>query len=290
MSKKLWVAITAHKPLQRIDCLINLLRGYMEYPYRFTTNIYIDYDSQEDVDLLIESLREFKKLNINIIVADPAYEGWYLTWAHKIDLARAILDRKADYYIYTENDMLMTYDNFKYYLKWKPVLAKYNLEPGFVRYEVKFNKKIPFDNYYKYSLTKETPNVWSNVGYTVPNFLVVDHSVNFFVALANPYYGAMILDQRDGEMYIRSDSYDINKSYGKVGVRNWPVADRSSMGLAFENPPFNFEHRRCVPVRKVHEQYEILDCGLIRHDDDKYAKTLMTDLDSVICCKSMLCI
>jgi len=290
MSKKIWVAITAHKPLERIDCLVNLLRGYMEFPFTFETNIYIDYGSQDDVEILETLLSEFSKLNIQVKVASPGYEGWFLTWAHKTDLALAILNKKADYYIYTENDMLMTYDNFKYYLKWKPVLAKYELEPGFVRYEKKYNKKIPFDNYYRYSLTKETPNVWSTQGYKVPNVLVVDHSVSFFVALANPYYGAMILNQEDGYYYIRSDSYDPQKSYEKVGVRNWPIADRSSMGLAFENPPFGFEHRRCVPVRKVKDHYEILPCGLICHDDDKYTKNLLCDPDLLICCESMLTI
>lgn len=286
MEKKIWVAITAHKPLERTDCLINLLRNYTEYPFDFNVNIYIDYDSQDDVETLELVLQEFKKLNIQIKVADPGYEGWYLTWAHKTDLALAILNNKADYYIYTENDMLMTYENFKYYLKWSPVLKKYNLEPGFVRYEIQEGKKIPFDNYYVHSLTKETPNVWSDRGYVVPNVLVVDHEVNFFVALANPYYGAMILDQRSGEKYIRSDSYDPQKSYEKVGVRNWPIADRSSMGLAFEEVPFGFEHRRCVPVRKIRDNYEILDRGLICHDDNKYSQSL--NRDSLICCKSML--
>jgi hypothetical protein len=290
MLKRIWAAITAHKPLERIDCLINLLRGYMEFPFSFEINIYIDYASQDDIEVLEVTLSEFKKLNLQIKVASPAYEGWYLTWAHKTDLAQAILNNKADYYIYTENDMLMNYENFKYYLKWKPALAKYKLEPGFVRYEKKYDKKIPFDNYHKYSLTKETPNVWSDQGYKVPNLLVVDYSVSFFVALANPYYGAMILDQNEGEQYIRSDSYDPHKSYEKVGIRNWPIADRSSMGLAFESPPPGFQHRRCVPVRKVKDHYEILDCGLICHDDDKYTKNLQNDSDLLICCASMLTI
>jgi hypothetical protein len=92
MSKKIWVAITAHKPLERVDCLVNLLRGYMEFPFTFETNIYIDYDSQDDVEILETLLSEFSKLNLQIKVASPGYEGWFLTWAHKTDLALAILN------------------------------------------------------------------------------------------------------------------------------------------------------------------------------------------------------
>jgi len=288
MSKKLWIAITANNPLQRVDPLLTVLRGYADFPCDIYVKIYIDYASQNDVDTLYGILEEFKGLNIEIKVASPGYHGWYLTWAHKTDLALAILNREADYYIYSENDMLLTYENFKYYLKWKPVLSKYQLEPGFVRYEQKQYKKVPFDNYYVYSLTKETPNVWDTRGFTVPNVLVVDYDVDFFVQLANPYYGAMILDQADGEVYIRSDSYDPEKSYAKVGVRNWPIADRSSMGLTFENPPFNFEHRRCVPVKKKQDNYEILPCGLVLHEGTKYSDLIPCSVDSLISCDRML--
>lgn len=288
MTKKLWVAVTANKPLQRVDPLLDVLREYAKYPCDTSVNIYVDYDSQDDVEVLYETLQEFKNLNIDIKVASPGYFGWYLTWAHKTDLALAILNKKADYYIYSENDMLLTYENFKYYRKWKPVLSRYKLEPGFVRYEQNKDKKVPFDNHYVYSLTKETPNIWTTRGFTVPNVLVVDYEIDFFVQLANPYYGAMILDQSDGEEYIRSDSYDPEKSYAKVGVRNWPIADRSSMGLAFESPPFNFEHRRCVPVKKRHENYEILDCGLVQHEGTKYSSAFLDKGTELICCKKML--
>lgn len=288
MSKKIWVAITAHNPLERLNPLINVLTEYQKFPHKICANIYVNYEAQDDVPTLESVLEQFDKLKINVKVASPEYQNWYLTWAHKTDLALAILNREADFYIYQENDVLIRRDNFDYYMKWKPVLGRYNLEPGFALFESFEGKRIPIGNYERWSLIKETPNVWHNIGFTVPKILVVDHEVDFFIQLGSPYYCGMILDQRDGELYIRSNSFDPEKSYLKTGIRNWPIADRSSMGLAFEYLPPNFEHRRCVPVFKKKDHYEILEFGLIRHDDNKYSKQFKERDEDLLCVEEML--
>jgi hypothetical protein len=288
MTKKLWVAITAHNPLVRLNPLINVLSEYEKFPHNVTVYIYVNYEAQNDVETLESVLTQFKNIKTEIKVASPDYSGWFLTWAHKTDLALAILNRVADYYIYQENDVLIRKDNFDYFVKWKPVLERYGLEPGFGLYENLDGRRIPIGNYERWNLSKETPNVWHNIGFTVPKILVVDFEVDFFIQLGSPYYCGMILNQRDGDLYIRSDSFDPQKSYPKTGIRNWPIADRSSMGLAFEYLPQNYEHRRCVPVAKRNDHYEILEFGLIRHDDDKYSKQFKEKEKDLIYVEEML--
>lgn len=286
--KKLWVAITAHSPLSRIDPLINVVRAYNDFICDVCINIYVDYDSQDCVEDLAKIIETVSQKEVEIKVASPVYENWYLTWAHKNDLAIEVLNNRADFYVYQENDMILTWENFIYWARWKPRLNQLGLEPGFVRYEVYEGKRIAFDNYFSYSLSKETPNIWGVKGFTVPKILVVDREIHFFVQLANPYYGAMILDQTDADAYIRSDSYDPEKSYAKVGIRNWPIADRSSMGLAFENVPQGYEHRRCVPMRKDTGGYKLHPSGLIRHDDLKYSPKLKELHGSLLDCDYLL--
>jgi hypothetical protein len=286
--KKVWVAITAHSPLSRIDPLLNVVRAYNAFVCDVCIYVYVDYASQACVEDLLKILKTVSIKTVEIKVAYPEYENWYLTWAHKTDLALAVLNRAADFYIYQENDMVLLWENFVYWARWKPRLAQLGLEPGFVRYELFENKKIAFDNYFPYSLSRETPNIWGPVGFTVPKLLVVDREVHFFVQLANPYYGAMILDQSDAEVYIRSDSCDPEKSYAKVGIRNWPIADRSSLGLAFESVPSGFEHRRCVPVQKKDGVYKLHSDGLIKHDDLKYSPKLKELHGTLLDCDYLL--
>ena len=98
-----------------------------------------------------------------------------------------------------------------------------------------------------------------------------------FTSLGNPYNGMMILDQHDADIYVESDSSDPLKSYAKTGKRNWPIADRSSMGLAFENVPEGHEHRRVVPLAMDGDCLSIPDFALIEHLDNKYSSALSSD-------------
>lgn len=287
--KKLWVAITAHNPLNRVDCLLSVIQQYLEYEMDVDIFIYVNNEAQEDVPALSEYLEPYgTQLNLNIVVAGPEYQGWALTWAHKTDLVLACMNYRYDYYIYQENDMLLTWDNFKYWVRWRPRLARLGLEPGFIRYENHDQGKIPFDNHYEYSLTSETPNVWSERGFTVPKVLVVDHEIKFFVQVANPYYGAMILDKFGAVKYVKSQSMDVRGSCLVVSYRNWPLADRSSMGLAFEDVPATHEHTRCIPVVEHNGRYEPHEAALICHNDTKYSVELSEKLPKLVTCKTML--
>ena len=104
LDKKLWVAITAHNPLSRLECLIGVVREYSSCPCDVFINVYINYDAQDSTELLKSILERVSTKTIEIKVASPGYENWYLTWAHKTDLALAVLNRAADFYIYMSTD------------------------------------------------------------------------------------------------------------------------------------------------------------------------------------------
>jgi hypothetical protein len=289
--KKLWVAITAHEPMARLGSLFKVLKLYTEYELKVSVFLFVNYEAQEQVPQLSSLLRPFlDQIDIEIVVANPEHTGWWLTWAHKPDLTVACMRREYDYFIYQENDMLLTWDHFKYWMRWKPRLAELGLEPGFIRYELFGGKKIPFDNHYRYSLTEKTPNVWSERGFTVAKQLVIDHEIRFFASLGSPYYAAMILDVDDAIKYVKSASMDPVRSVELVSYRNWPLADRSSMGLAFETPPYGYEHRRCVPVIEKNGVYMPHDCCLLQHDDVKYSTELSNKVGNLITCDTMLTI
>jgi hypothetical protein len=46
------------------------------------------------------------------------------------------------------------------------------------------------------------------------------------------------------------------------------------MGLAFENLPAGYEHRRCVPLVRRNKKYVLRESSLIKHNDYKYAPEL----------------
>jgi hypothetical protein len=230
---------------------------------------------------LIEANVTFNSLHI--VVASESYQGFSLTWAHKGLLREAVLNKYYDFYVYTENDMYFTSENFIYWFLYKDKLKALNLEPGFCRYEAYESLMVPFDNHRIWQLNKPTREVWGDRPYQVKSYLTpLDSWFVGFVSLGNPYMGMMILDQEMAERYVTSTSFDPVKSFELTEFRCWPLADRSSMGLAFENLEPGQEHRRVVPVVKVGDSIQIAPCGLVEHCDTKYSRELHDKLGRVL--------
>jgi len=277
------IFVTAHDPLSRFDVLLKTLRGYESLPGKKDVFIYIDAAHEADAAVLKDLLEPNVALNaLNVIVASERYEGFSLTWAHKDLLREAVKNKYYDFYVYTENDMVFSNDNFLYWFLYKDKLKALNLEPGFCRYEVYGPKRVPFDNHRVWQLNGLTRDVWGERPYCVESYLTPLDDFVGFVSLGNPYMGMMILDQDMAEEYIASISSDPLKSFELTQFRCWPLADRSSMGLAFENLLPGQEHRRVVPIVKNHDKVQIASCGLVEHCDTKYSKELEDKLGSVL--------
>ena len=280
---KFLILVTAHDPLSRFDALLKTLKGYSELPGVKNVFIFIDYEHESDAEILKELLEPNVRIQtINVIVASEDWQGFTLTWAHKNLLREAVVNKIYDFYIYTENDMVFTSENFLYWFYWKDRLKKLNLEPGFCRYEDYKSKLVPFDNHRVWQLNKQTDAVWGERPYEVQSYLTPNDEFLGFVTLGNPYAGMMILDQEMAEEYIISPSSDFIKSFELTQFRCWPTADRSSMGLAFEKLRPGQEHRRAVPLVKNGDRVQIAPCGLLEHCDTKYSKELEEQLGSVL--------
>lgn len=281
---KFLVFVTAHNPLARFDALLKTLRGYEDIPGIKDVFIYIDFEHRDDKDILKDLVTSNVSFNsLNIIVASEEWQGYSLTWAHKGLLREAVNNRYYDFYVYTENDMVFTSENFLYWFLYKDKLKKLNLEPGFCRYESYESKLVPFDNHRVWQLNKETRDVWGARPYRVNSYLLPqDDWLVGFVSLGNPYMGMMILDQDMAEKYVISQSSDPVKSFELTQFRCWPLADRSSMGLAFEDLQPGQEHRRVVPIIKVDNRVQIPPCGLVEHCDTKYSQDLDSKLSRVL--------
>jgi len=280
---KFLILVTAHDPLSRFDALLKTLRGYEEISGQKDVFIYVDAAHEKDTEDLKKLLEPSVSFNsLDIIVASEAYEGYGLTWAHKGLLREAVNNSYYDFYVYTENDIIFNNQNFLYWFLYKDKLKALNLEPGFCRYESYKTKRVPFDNHRVWQLNGPTSNVWGDRPYRVESYLTPLDDFVGFASLGNPYMGMMILDQEMANNYVRSESFNPIKSFELTQFRCWPLADRSSMGLAFEKLRPEQEHRRVVPLVQVGDKLHIAECGLVEHCDTKYSKELEQKLGSVL--------
>jgi len=274
--KSIYIAVTAHNPLSRVAQILEVLKGYTTLPLKVDVDFYIDSNHRHDLDEFSLIVASHIKLNrIGFSVAPSFYTGFSLCWAHKPYFVKQVEEKNYDFYMYSEDDMKFTEQNFSYWLKYKNFLKQFNYEPGFCRFEKCKGRKIPFDNYRKWSLNGETKSVWGDVPYKC-DFLLTPNDSEFigFTTLGNPYNGMMILDQEQADEYIKSESMHPEKSHALTGKRNWPIADRSSMGTAFENLLPWQEHRRVVPLVRSGDSLTLAECGLLEHLDKKYSVAL----------------
>ena len=285
----IYIAVTAHNPLKRVETTLETLRGYESLPLDKEIDIFIDSEHAYDLDefsLIVSAHTKLGKVGFQ--VAPPQFTGYSLCWAHKETFKRIVLSGDFEYYVYSENDMRFTEKQFNYWIDYKDLLKAQNLEPGFCRVERYQGRMVPFDNYRKWNLDGVTKDCWGDIPYENQLILAVNNpDIVGFTSLGNPYGGLMILDQDQAETYIKSDSCDPNKSHALTGVRNWPIADRSSMGIAFEDLKPGQEHRRVVPVVRKEDKFVIPECALVEHMDVKYSADLFEKV-GIIDTESML--
>ncbi len=284
---KIWLSLAAHKPMSNIDTMMSVLEDYEAWEADIDCFIYIDLESKDICGDLQHIVEAFENLSCHVLVARPMFKDWALTWAHKFDLIDAVKKGNYGYYIYAENDMHLTWQNFSYWAEFKPLLARTGFRPGFCRYEKFQGHNVPFDNYDQLDLRKDTLNLGPGHTFTMSKVTINHPDVNCFVTLVNPYYGAMILDQEDAEIYITSRSINPDICRGLTGIRQWPLADCSSMGLAFENIPHGAEHSRVVPLKMDGDTPAIPEFGLVRHHGTKYTQMIINSNNKLITCDRM---
>jgi hypothetical protein len=160
---------------------------------------------------------------------------WILPWSHKHLIADRFLSMESAYthFIYVEDDILLSFDNFCYFIYYREMLKGKGLIPSCQRIEY---------------------NDSDNHLYLVDQIGVSDFSSRnrvdlhgyAFVNLDYPYNAMFILDRDLALEYVKTPSFDRERS--KLVRPEWDVACRAAMGLCFENPPPGFTSRYVSPV------------------------------------------
>jgi hypothetical protein len=241
-------AITFHFREARLRYLFEVVRALCEYPVEALEVVVVtNTDSEAALEqiknvcaplfthfpsrptsrkaLLIES---FPKLS------DP----WILPWSHKHLISDRFLYQDSAYthFIYVEDDVRISFDNFCYFVRYREMLKNVGLIPSFQR--VEYNNA---DNHL-YLLDQV-----GAADFSTRNSVSLDGYA--FVNPDFPFNAMFILDRELALEYVGTQSFDRKRS--KVAKPDWDVACRAAMGLCFEDPPQGFSGRYVVPVDPV---------------------------------------
>ena len=140
------------------------------------------------------------------------------------------------HFVYVEDDILLSYNNFCYFLHYRDALRAHGLIPSFQRVEYNnTDNKLYFLDQVGISSFQARKQIEIE-GYT-------------FVNLDFPHIAMYILDRELAVEYSTSRSFDVKRS---VEVKpDWRICERASMGVCFENPPAGFSQRYVSPVDRA---------------------------------------
>src|SRR5215467_4368723 len=142
---RILAAVTFHFRESRLKYLFQVVRTLCEYPVNaldivVVTNVDDEAKLKRIRDLcapLTQSIPVSQKSRKNLLIqsfprlADP----WLLPWAHKDLISGKFLSEGSAYthFMYLEDDILTSFDNFRYFVRYREVLKDKRLIPSFQR-------------------------------------------------------------------------------------------------------------------------------------------------------------
>jgi hypothetical protein len=183
----------------------------------------------------VQSLRakyQSKGWTLRIEHASDLAHPFHLTWWHKRHL-RPWLEKARtgrDYFIYLEDDIVLTRENIAYFLDARPRLATRGLIPGFLRFENIEGIRHSVDFVQAQPVNRRSTLRVDGQRYIVP---------------LNPYWAGFVLDRALAEEYVATPSFQLEPSATRT---HWEVRERAAMGLTWENVPPRARSRYAVPI------------------------------------------
>jgi hypothetical protein len=242
---RILVAITFHFREARLQYLFQAVRALSEYPVESLDIVIVtDADHQEALrqigDLCTPLFQPFparpkSKSSFSIESFPNLPDPWLLPWSHKHLISDTFLSERSSYthFIYIEDDILVSFDNFCYFVYYRKLLEDKRLIPSFQRIE--YNN---VDNWLYLVDQIGASDFRSRKRVDLDGFA--------FVNLDFPYSAMFILDRELALEYVKTPSFDRARS--KMVQPKMDVAARAAMGLCYENPPQGFVLRYVSPV------------------------------------------
>jgi hypothetical protein len=272
-------AVSFHFVKERLVYLEKELRSLAAFPVsRRDTVVFTNTTNQAEQESIRQVLRAagfVEGRDARLAVKADLPHPFDLTWAHKSLICDTFLAPGSTYthFVYLEDDLHLTFENFAYFLAAREILRPFNnLVPGFLRTEWS-------------SLRECLTNSDNHASNTLEGRSFITSGDYAFVAADNPYWAGFILDQDLAAEYVNSPSFAPKRSRTEnPEVVNYGVRERAAMGLTFENPPAPFHYRVVVPVAMASRLAPSF--ALLAHLPNNYAdipdepmgKIAMTDL------------
>ena len=255
-SKRLAIVICFHYKLKKIKKLITVCSNISKYNFNYHITIITNNITKSQKKILIKKIKtKIKKISIIEIKNSP--EPNLLPWYSLNVMKERYKIKSFTHFLYLEDDILVSSKNINYWIYCRKILKKYNLIPGFIRYELYKKNLFSTDNPKKIKI-KKMPNIISNC------------EKFGFVNLKYPYHAMYLMDRQLMHEYLKSSSATVDFGFHNRIMKNlYPIKELTNISIAYNKLPEGFHSRYMIPFI---ESNKIPDYCLVKHLNNKYVK------------------
>ena len=251
-------AITFHFDAARLAFLAEVLRSLSQFSVASMDVVIVTNTSRNDQVTLLHRLSKevLPGSGAQVRSYEHLSHPFELTWCHKAILGNEFVatnDGRYTHFVYIEDDIRLSFENFRYFVEFRELLRRHGLLPAFVRmeYSAALSGFVASDAFWPIYVPVQAH---IRLGDTI------------MVNMPNPYNPCFILDVELADEYVRSGSFDREAS---ARLCRWGVRERAAMGLCLENVPAPFATRYAVPVSTQTDM--VLPVARIAHLPNNYA-------------------
>ena len=215
---RLAICITVHFSAERLPYLEAVAKQLSTLCDQVEVFIVTNAKAELGELALLENTLNDKGFKYHFFIPHGIGHPYLLTWSHFDVVKRLIEDPSFTHFMYLEDDLLVTKDNFEYWQESLKTLEPLGLIPSFLRIEQKESNSKWYSSDAKERFRfRKLPKVYKNPDYV-------------FLNLPHPYQGMYLLTRELMIEHLQSPSS--NPDFGEWGIR-----ERAGHGLTFQNVP-----------------------------------------------------
>lgn len=259
MSFKIAVCITFHYNKQREAFLIEVVEGLKTIQASIELTIICNEIPNDLKNLLkVFSTDNFK---LDFFIPKGLGHPYLLSWSHYLIFKSKLSDINISHFLYLEDDLKFTKNNFNYWVKSRGILKDLNGYPAFFRYE----KNNSFKQY-----STDVPEPMS-----IYDCKVIGTSCgDYFINIVYPYQGMYLYDRELMLEYFNSPSFNPDFDHGifnsLFASKPFNIREKAALGLTYLNIPKGFRSRTFLPYNQKENILES-EC-LIHHIPNNYTQ------------------
>ncbi len=202
----LLVHITFYYHVDREKYLLKVLENFNDYQLN-QIHIVIDTNIREKTEKILEKNTNTNNHTIEIHAHENLDHPYNLTWSHREDMLKQI--ENYDIFLYLEDDILIPWENFQYWLEENQAIVEYGYLRGFLRVENSEDNTLYSVDFTEITIDPEIIEI-AGKNYFQPQY---------------PYHACWLYDRQQMRQFINLPAWQDGN------YQLWGIRERAAAGM-----------------------------------------------------------